>query len=440
MNRRNFITTSLIAGGAAAGIRTAEGAAEGKPAILGGSPVREKSFQSWPIFDETEERALNTVLKSGKWNRVGSMVPQFEANYAKSLNCKGVLATSSGTAALLTSLNVLGVGPGDEVIVPPYTFVATINVVLQVHAIPVFVDTDRATSQIDAQKIEAAITPRTAAIIPVHLGGNVCDLDTILAVANKHSVAVIEDACQSHLAEWKGGKVGTYGKSGCFSFQASKNLNSGEGGAISSNDAAFLDQCYAFHSNSRGPAHSGYDFRYRAKGLNLRMTDFQGAILVSQMTRLANQMRTREQNADYLTSMLKEIPGITPAKQYAGTTRNAYHLYMFRYDPAGFAGLPLAKFLKAVQAEHIPISAGYSPLNKEPFLANTLQTRGYKKIYGEKELAHWTERNQCPENDKLCEEAVWLYQANLLGPRTDMEQVAAAIRKVQKYASELAKV
>ncbi|MCC7498663.1 MAG: DegT/DnrJ/EryC1/StrS family aminotransferase [Bryobacterales bacterium] len=439
MNRRNFITSSLIAGGAAGGLRTAIGATGDKPALLGGTPVREKPFPKWPVFDQTEERALDQVLKSGVWNLDGKPVPEFEASYAKALGSRGVLATSSGTAALLTCLNVLGVGPGDEVIVPPYTFVATVNVVLQVHALPVFVDTDRSSLQIDATKIEAAITPRTAAIIPVHLGGNVCDVDAIMAIANRRRIPVIEDACQSHLAEWKGAKVGTFGKGGCFSFQASKNLNSGEGGAISSNDSTFLERCYAFHSNSRGRAHAGYDFSYRAKGLNLRMTGFQGAILLAQMTRLAEQMHTREQNAIYLTSMLKEIPGIAPARHYPGTTRNAYHLYMFRYDPAAFAGLPLAKFLKAMRAEHIPVSAGYSPLNKEPFLINTLQTRGYKKIYGEKELAEWTGRNQCPENDKLCQEAVWLYQANLLGPRTDMEQIAAAIRKVQKYAPELVK-
>jgi perosamine synthetase len=439
MNRRNFITTSLIAGGTAANLRPAKAAVEGKPALLGGEAVRKEAFPSWPVFDQTEERALLQVLRSGKWNRVGSMVPKFETDYARALNCKGCLATANGTAALLTSVNVLGIGPGDEVIVPPYTFVATVNIVLQVHALPVFVDTDRSTSQIDANKIEAAITPRTAAIIPVHLGGNVCDMDAIMAIANKHGTPVVEDACQSHLAEWKGRKVGTIGKSGCFSFQASKNLNSGEGGVLSSNDSDFLDRAYAFHSNSRSPAHSGYDFHYRAKGLNLRMTDFQGAILLSQMTRLAAQMRTREQNAAYLASLMKEIPGITPARQYEGTTRNAYHLYMLRYDPAHFAGLPLEKFLKAVKAEGIPASGGYSPLNKEPFLMNTLQTRGYKKIYGEKALSQWAERSSCPENDKLCEEAIWLYQAMLLGPRSDMDQIAAAFRKVQKYASELAK-
>ena len=149
-------------------------------------------------------------------------------------------------------MNALGIEPGDEVIVPPYTFIATVNVVLRQHALPVFVDTDINTFQIDAKKIEAAISPRTKAIIPVHLGGSAFDLDAILSVSRKHDIPVIEDACQSHLAEWRGRKVGTYGRTGCFSFQASKNLNSGEGGAILTDDEEIHDRCYMFHNNGSG--------------------------------------------------------------------------------------------------------------------------------------------------------------------------------------------
>jgi len=323
--------------------------------------------------------------------------------------------------------------------VPPYTFVATINAILQVGALPVFVDSDRESFPIDARKLEAAITLRTAAIMPVHLGGNVADLDTILGVANRRRTPVIEDACQAHLAEWKGRKVGTYGKAGCFSFQASKNLNSGEGGAILTNDPEFVERLYTFHNNSRQRATAGSDFSYRNKGLNLRLTEFQAALLLSQMTRLANQTRTREQNAAYLTGMLKEISGIAPAKMYPGCTRNAYHLYMFRYDPEKFAGLPRAKFMKAMNAEGVPVSGGYSPLNKEPFILNTLDTRGFQRIYGEQERKAWVDRNHCPENDKLCEEAVWLTQTMLLGPKSDMDTIAGAIRKIQAHAAEIAK-
>lgn len=438
MKRRSF----LAAGSAVTAVikPQAKAATTGKPALLGGEPVRRVAFPGWPITDQQEEQAILGVLRSGKWNRGnGQMVNRFEESYARLMGAQRCLATANGTSALLVSLNTMGVGAGDEVIVPPYTFIATVNAVLQVGALPVFVDSDRHTFQIDAKKIEAAITPRTAAIMPVHLGGNVADLDTILAVAGKHSVPVIEDACQAHLAEWKGRKAGTYGKVGCFSFQASKNLNAGEGGAILTDDEALAEKAFAFHNNSRGRATAGTDFTYGSKGLNLRLTEFQAAILMSQMTRLREQSRTREQNAQYLTSLLKEIPGIVPAAMYAGCTRNAYHLYMFRYEAAQFGGMARAKFLKAVHAEGIPMSGGYTPLNKEPFLQNTLTSKAYRRIYSEAERTQWAERNRCPENDKLCQEAVWLTQTMMLGPRSDMDQIAAAIRKVQQHAGDLSK-
>ena len=331
----------------------------------------------------------------------------------------------------------MGIGPGDEVIVPPYTFVATINAILQVHALPVFVDVEPDTFQIDAAKIEAAVTPRTAAILPVHLGGNVANLDAILDLSRRRNIAVIEDACQAHLAEWGGQPVGTFGKCGAFSFQASKNLNSGEGGALVSNDSEFLERCYEFHNNSRGHNVAG-DFNYRARGLNLRLTEFQAAVLLSQMARLANQTQTREQNAAYLTSAMNQIDGIQPARMYPKCSRNAYHLYMFRYDPAHFSGLSRDKFLKALKAEGVPASGGYAPLNQEPFLKNALESRGFKRIYGDREIAAWQGRNHCPANDKLCTEAVWLTQTMLLGPRQDMDDISTAVRKIQRYAGELA--
>ena len=224
----------------------------------------------------------------------------------------------------ITSLAALGVGPGDEVIVPPYTFVATVNAVLMHHALPIFVDTDPETFQIDARKIEAAITERTRCIIPVHLGGAAADLDAIAAVAAKHKIPVLEDACQAHLAEWRGRKVSTLGDLGCFSFQGSKNLNSGEGGAILTSSDELIEQCKSFQNNGRGTSTAG--FSYVRNGANLRMTEFQAALLLQQLTRLEEQSRRREQNAAYLTGLLREIPGIAPARMYDGCTRNAYHL------------------------------------------------------------------------------------------------------------------
>jgi dTDP-4-amino-4,6-dideoxygalactose transaminase len=390
--------------------------------------------------DGLEMNSLNEVLRSGKWGRgTGKMVARFEEAYAKVTGAKACLATANGTSSLLIALGALDIGPGDEVIVPPYTFVATLNVILQNFALPMFVDTDRNTFQIDAAKVEAAITPQTALVMPVHLGGSAANLDAILATADKHKLPVLEDAAQAHLAEWKGRKVGTYGRMGCFSFQASKNLNSGEGGAIISNDEQLMEQCYTFHNNSRGRNIPGADFSYRARGLNLRLTEFQGALLLAQMSRLEDQSQTREKNAAALTAMLKEIPGIAPAATYANCTRNAYHLYMFRYDPVAFAGLPRDRFLKALQAEGIPCSAGYSPLNREPLFKHTLASKGYQRIYGEKRLKQWFEQNHCPVNDLLCSEAVWFTQTTLLAERSGMEQIASAISRIQRHATDLAK-
>jgi perosamine synthetase len=436
--RRGFLAAPALA--AATVNAAAANAATDKPALLGGAKVHPEPFPSWPIIDQTEERALVDTLRSGRWYRGnGKNVARFEEEYAKLTGAKTCLATANGTAALFTSLNAMGIEPGDEVIVPPYTFIATVNVVLRQHALPVFVDTDPETFQMDARKLEAAITPRTRAIVPVHLGGSVCDLDAILEISKRRGVPVLEDACQAHLAEWKGRKVGTLGTAGCFSFQASKNLNSGEGGAILTDDEDLRERCFAFHNNGSGFRSIGNNFTYASQGCNLRMTEFQAALLTAQMTRIEAQAKTRTANALYLTSMLKEIPGIAPAKMYAGCTRNAYHLYMFRYEPSQFAGLPRATFLKAMAAEGVPCSGGYSPLNRQPFLTSALRSRGYGRIYSSQEIAGWEARNRCPANDRLCEEAVWFTQTMLLAPRQSMDRIAEAVRKIRQHAGELAK-
>src|SRR5689334_19912671 len=433
------LTRRKLIGAASAGlvaVRVARPAATDKPAMLGGRPIRTAPFPSWPVIAENEEHAWMDVLHKGKWNRLdGDFANQFEQTWAATLGAKHCLATANGTSALFISLNALGIGPGDEVIVPPYTFVATVNAVLLQHALPVFVDTDPETSQIDARKIEAAITPRTRCILPVHLGGSPADLDAILAIGRKRNIPVLEDACQAHLAEWRHRKVSTLGALGCFSFQASKNLNSGEGGAILTNDSDLYRVCQSFHNNGRGDTGSG--FGYVRNGANLRMTEFQAALLIEQLKRVEEQSHRREQNAGYLTKQLAEVPGIRPARMYPGATRNAYHLYMFRYDQSLFAGLPRARFLAALRAEGIPCSGGYTPLNKEPFLKHTFDSRAYRAIYPARQLAEWQERDHCPANDKLCEEAVWFTQTMMLGPREDMDQIAEAVRKIQRQAGAL---
>lgn len=437
MTRRGFLAATPAAGAVAA--PCAVFAAEDKPALLGGKPVRSERFPSWPVFNSAEEKGLTEVVRSGKWGRgTGQQVNRFEEAYARFTGAKGCLTTVNGTNALYISLNMLGVEPGDEVLIPPFTFVATVNVVLRQHALPVFVDSDVDSFQIDPRKIEPLITDRTKAIIPVHLGGNAADMDGVLAVARKHNLAVIEDACQAWVAQWRGRNVGRIGDCGCFSFQASKNINSGEGGAIISDNEEFIERCYGFHTQGRMRKGSA-EFSYNMSGSNLRMTEFQASVLLAQLSRLDEMSKRREQNAAYLTSLLREIPGIVPAKMYDGCTRNAYHLYMLRYEAEKFAGLPREKFLKAVRAEGIPLSAGYGPLNRSPFLKSTFESRGYRRLFPAERIARWHEQNVTPANDRLCKEGCWLIHQCLLGDRTSMEHIAGAIRKVQKHAAELAR-
>lgn len=437
VSRRLFLATAAGAGavvGQSSMSPTVYARAVDEPALLGGPPVRSAAFPSWPVADDLEERALVEVVRSRRWNR-GTRVEAFEREYAALTGASHCLAVANGTSALLTGLSALGIGPGDEVIVPPYTFIATINVVLLLHALPVFVDTDIDTFQIDASGIERAITPDTKAIMPVHVGGSPADLDTILAVGRARNVTVVEDACQAHLAEWRGRKVGSFGRFGAFSFQASKNLNAGEGGALITSDAALVERAYAFHNNSSGRPRG--EAAPRGVGANLRLTDFQAAILSSQLSRLEAQQATRDANAAYLTRELSQVDGITPARLYGGATRSAYHLYMFRYDAARFGGLSREGFLKALRAEGVPASGGYAPLNKDAAVTAALASPGFERIYGKETLAALAERNVCPQNDRLCEQAVWLTQTMLLGTRRDMDDIVTAVRKVQAHGARL---
>lgn len=442
VQRRQFIRTAVIAGaGLAVSLPSVARSAGGgpKPALLGGPKAHSGEFPGWPVFDQTEEKALLDVLDSGTWGRLGgSVVAAFEKEYSKVFGVNHCLGVSSGTSALYTILGAMDLGPGDEVVIPVYTFIATYNVVVLNYALPIFADTDIESFQVDANKIEEAISPQTRAIMPVHIGGSPADLDKLLEVAGKMNIPLIEDACQAHLAEWKGKKVGSYGLAGAFSFQSSKNLNSAEGGAITTNSEQFAQECYRFHNQGQGGQTAAFNPGEGTRASNLRLTEFQGGLLLAQMTRTEEQARRRNENAAYLTELLNEIPGIMPAKLYKGTTRSAWHLYMFRYDKEYFAGLSREKFIEALTAEGVPCSSGYGPMNRQDYVTGLAKNKHYLRIYGEKTMNQWLERNQCPQNDKLTtEQGVWFYQTMLLGKRTDMEQIADAIRKIREYAKEL---
>jgi perosamine synthetase len=449
-SRREFVKKNSMAG---LGAAVAMGATPtllancatdtGVPAILGGQKIRTKGWPGWPMWNQaTDEEQLLKVLRSGVWSRAG-VVTEFEKKWAEAIGAKRCLAVVNGTNALIAALVQLGIGGGDEVIVAPYTFIATPAAILQTGAMPIFADTDPETFQIDPAKIEAKITSRTKAIVPVHILGLPADMIKIMSIAKKHNLLVVEDACQGWLAEIDHKKVGTFGNAGCFSFQNSKNIPIGEGGAIVSDDDAFMDRCYSYHNygNSYGTMVGEVGSGTVMPGTKLRMTEYQAAIGLAQLKRLEEQTAKRNENAAYLKAQIKKTPGILPYKFSDKVTRAAFHLFPFRYKKEEFKGLSRGEFMKAMGAEGIPCSSGYTPLNKMAYLENVLKTKNYKLMYPPEMLDYkkYMERNQCPVNDQLCEEAVWFGQNMLLAEKADMDDIATAIERIHKNADKIKK-
>lgn len=408
------------------------------------SKLLKPNWPKWPMWNaETDEPRVVEVLRSGVWSRA-KVVKEFEETWAKTIGTKRCVTTVNGTNAMICSLANLDVGGGDEVILPPYTFIASPQAILQTGAMPVFVDTDPETFQMDVRKIEEKITPRTRAILPVHIAGIPCDIEGIMKIAKKHNLVVVEDACQAWLSEVNHKKVGTFGNAGCFSFQNSKNIPMGEGGAIVSDDEAFIDRCYSYHNFGLAygsiTAQPGAEFAML--GTKLRLTEYQAAIGLAQLKRLEAQTTIRTENAAYLKSKLEAIPGIIPYKLSSRITRVSFHLFPFRYKKEAFKGLSRSAFLNALSAEGVPCSSGYATLNNQPFLANAFQSKNFKRMYSPEQLdfKKYLERNHCPQNDILCnEEAVWFTQNILLGSRADMDFIVSAVEKIHKNADAIKK-
>jgi perosamine synthetase len=430
ISRRKLIAGTIAL--TAAANSTTKAADDPKKTVAQVEPA--KAITTWPQWDTSDADGLVTVLNSGRWGRLGgNRVAEFEQKWRETMQARFCIATSSGTTALLTALGALNIGPGDEVILPPYTFVATFNAITNSYALPIFVDVDRESFQIDPSKIAAAVTANTKLIVPVHIGGTPVDIDGVMKIANEKKIPVVEDACQAALAAWRGKPVGTHGLGGCFSFQASKNLTAGEGGAIVTNDEKFAHQCYNFHTPGGGRPVASL-----GRGANFRLTEFQGSILLTQLARLQSQAKRRDENAAYLSNLLTAIPGIHPAKLYEGCDRSAWHLYMFRYDATQFSGLTREAFLQELRKEGIGASAGYSSLNQSTHVLAIANNPHYQRIYGREFMENWSSKNLCPVNDQLCTQAVWFSQNVLLGERTDMEKIATSIENIQSRASKLA--
>ena len=445
LTRRGFIRQAAagsaaltwLGAGQAPRVFAAEAA---KPALLGGAPVHRGGWPNWPTWLESWEPAVVKVLRSGRWYRgAGEHVAEFETAYAQLLGAKRSLATASGTTALLVALHVMDVDAGDEVIVSPFTFIATYNAVLQHKALPVFADTDPATLTMDPASIESRITDRTKAILPVHIYGMPCDMDPINAIAKKHSLAVVEDACQAWLAEYKGRKCGVLGDLGCFSFQNSKHLPAGEGGAVTGNSDALLDRCHAFHNCGRATGGFKGARTYFTRGSNFRMQQFQAVILMQQLEKLVKETAVRHENADYLGARLKNIPGIQPAR-LPENSRAVWHLFPFRYDAQQFNGLSRDQFVRALNAEGVPCGGGYTEQYNDGLLDETIASRGFQRLFSPARLKAYRESfRELKGNRQVCATTVGMTQNLLLAPRADMDHIIEAVAKIQAHSAALVK-
>ena len=407
-------------------------------AILGGEPVRKsKVWPEWPYVDEKMVEAIVKTTRSGIWCRIQSetgTVPTFEKEFASLMGTRFCVTTGSGTQALNTCVEALGIGAGDEVITSPLTDPGTISSILTSRALPVLADLDPESFQLDPDDVERRITENTRAIMPVHIMGQPCNMERIMAIAKKHDLKVIEDSCQTHLAEYQGKKLGTIGNLGCFSFQSSKTMACGEGGGIIGNDEELMDKCYTVMNH--GTSRRG---RTEIIGPKYRMNEFEAAILLSQMSGVKERFARRNENARYLTSRLKGFPGLVPQKLYAGTESGSFYIYATTYHKEHFNNADRSKFLKALDAEGVSMTP-YIPqgLHKEPWVDHILNLKVYQKMFSPVRLQKYRDELSCPNCDRVIDEVAMIWASGpLLGTKDDMDDVINAIMKVYENRDKL---
>ncbi|MFN7965936.1 MAG: DegT/DnrJ/EryC1/StrS family aminotransferase [Acidobacteriota bacterium] len=404
----------------------------GTLAIHGGTPVRTKPWPKWPVYDNTEEQALIDTLRSGVWGVGGKRKTELEQKYAAMHNAKYAISCCNGTVALQIAMIAGGLQPGDEVITSPYTFMASGLAALTVGVVPVFVDVEPGTHNLDPTKIEAAITPRTRGILPVHIGGRPSDMDGIMLIAKKHNLIVIEDACQAWTAEWRGVPVGSIGLGGGFSFQSSKNIAAGEGGIILTNNEAMYQRCWSYHNCGRKQGGEWYDHDF--PGLNYRMSEFNAAVLLAQIARLPQMQATRRESMAALHKQMQGMPGILTPTDDARVTAHGCHIYMLRLDRKELS-VDKMQFIKALNAEGVPAGPGYT---------RALYREGFWNWYGERPTGggtkmkdHWAipySEYKCPVTEELCATTIWIKQDVLLAGASEMGDIVRAFEKVSSAA------
>lgn len=379
-------------------------------------------FPRWPILDEEERREILEVVNSGKWWRMfGSKVKQFERLFSKLHQTSHALAVTNGTHAIELALLALGVREGDEVIVPAFTFISTAQPVMRLGAVPVPVDVDAKTFCIDPSKIREAVTDRTVGIIPVHMGGHMCDMDRLTEIAEEFGLFIIEDACHAHGAEWKGKRAGSFGDASVFSFQQLKLMTAGEGGALLTNSKELYEKAFLYHNVGRPIGDKTY--QHLVEGSNYRISEFQAAILIPQAKRLEAQNQLRERNARRLDEALTAIEGIVPQGRREECTIHSHYMYMFYYDAAKFGGISREKFVELLNKEGIPAYVAYTQIH---------ETQMFKKFL--KGLGGYQFPNQlhCPVSKKISQEVVWIHHRVLLGDEDTALIIADAIRRIQQ--------
>lgn len=411
-----------------------------KLAIQGGKPVFKKPHQwpRWPQPDAKDKRRLLGVLAQGNYGLGSPVIGEFGSRFAEYTKTKYALPVNSGTAALELVIKALEIGPGDEVIVPSYTFVASATCVLELGATVVFADIDPLTINLNLQSVAQSITSRTRAVVAVHFAGNPVDMHGLRKVIGKRKISIIEDAAHAHGMLYRGKAPGHHGVAAEYSFQSSKNMSSGEGGILVTNDKAIFEKAWSFHSFGRLPGRAWYE--HHSLSWNHRISAFQAAVLIGELERLEAQTRLRHRHGDFLNHALSGIRGIQP--QVDGDihpkTRRAYHLYLFRVDPRAI-GISRDTFLKALAAEGVEGMGGYPiPLQEQPMFRgrrfwHDQYPGGKPRRPGEPDYR----RMSTPHAKKLCAEAVWLPHSWLLGTRQEMQGIVDAVAKVAENAHRL---
>lgn len=411
----------------------------GKLAITGSEPQRKTPFTAWPIAGKEEADALQDVLTSTKWGGQpfpGKHAAAFAKKFADLHTAKYAQCVNTGTVAIQAALRAIGIQPGDEVIAPAYTWEGTVGPVLLLNAIPVFVDVDPDTYCLDAKLIEKAITPKTKAILPVHLGMRFADMDEILRIAAKHNLKVIEDCAHAHGGMWKGQGAGSMGDLGAFSFQSSKLITSGEGGAVISNNLEYMERVQSYINAGRASLTDKY--HHRIVGFNYRLGEFQAAVLGPQLDRLPQQAAVREKNMKYFESRLQGTEGIGLLKPDPRITRLAPYGYVIKYFAERTQDIPRAAFVAALQLEGIPCDGlFYEPVYKSS-LFPVLSSEFPALSWGREKALDLRTMYSCPESERAAyHEAVWFPHQHFLGTAADVDAIADAIHKVLANIDEL---